>query len=504
MTATARAPQDGREATGLADVGVWGLGTMGGQLALNLAEHGFRVALHNRSHERVAALLAGERGRPWADKLNGTRDTGAFVAAIAPPRRILLMVPAGTAVDDSITELLPLLSAGDVVVDGGNSLYSDTDRRQRQLLERSVAFLGCGVSGGAHGARHGPSLMVGGDPVAYALMAPLLEAIAAEGEGGRCLALLGRDGAGHFAKMVHNGIEYADMQLLAEAYDLLQRGLGLPTARIAEIFAAWNTGPLESFLLELAARVARRSDRASGRPLLELVDDAAAQKGTGRWTVQAALDLGVAVPTLAAGVDARTLSAHRNLRSAAAAAWSGPDPQAAPGWLATALGDADRALDAVHDALHAARLVACAQGLQLVGAASDAHGWGTDRAELARIWTGGCILRARSLSLVRAAFTRDRQLSNLALDPAIAAILHETQPRWRALVAAAVTGGLPVAALASALSWYDTLRSRSLPTNLTQAQRDAFGAHGFRRRDRLQGPPEFADWETDPPRTPGV
>jgi len=474
---------------GLADVGVWGLGTMGANLALNAAEHGFRVALGNRTPERAARLAATHAREPWGANLHACAGAADFVAALEPPRRVLLLVPAGAAVDESIEVLLPHLHGGDVLADGGNSLWSDTRRRQVGLRERRVAFVGLGVSGGEQGARRGPSLMGGGDPVAWARLEPVLEAIAARGAFGACFTRVGPDGAGHFAKMVHNGIEYADMQLLAESCDLLRRGLGLSAAQAADVFAEWNKGPLESFLLDLAARVLRRRDARTGRPLVDLVLDAAAQKGTGRWTVQVAGELSVPVPTLAAAVDARTLSADRAARQAAAARLSGPGGGSAP--LAEAR---DGWIEGVRQALTAGRLCAWAQGFQLLAAASHAHDWSLQPAELARIWTGGCILRARVLNAIRQAFLDQPGLSNLALAPEFARALAEAQLGWRAVVATGAQHGLPLPALSASLSWYDTVRAAELPTYLIQAQRDAFGAHRFVRRDDPEGKPTHAEW----------
>jgi 6-phosphogluconate dehydrogenase len=471
----------------LADLGVWGLGTMGGNLALNVAEHGFRVALGNRSPERARELAAKNAGQPFGPRLVPCADAAAFVAALEPPRRVVLMVPAGAPVDESIAVLLPHLHGGDILVDGGNSLWSDTRSREAALREKHIEFVGMGVSGGEEGARRGPSMMVGGDAPAWARLAPVLEPCAAQTATGPCVALVGPDGAGHFVKMVHNGIEYADMQLLAESMDALRRGAGLSAGEVAQVFAEWNGGPLESFLLELAAQVLRKQDERTGRPLVDLVSDAAAQKGTGRWTVEAAGALGVAVPTIAAAVDARTLSSDRAARQAAASALAGP-----PG--GPFHGPRAEWIETVRHAFHAARIVAWAQGLQLVRAGSHAHDWSIETAELLRIWTGGCILRSRMLTPLRAAFVAEPALANVALAAPFAEILAKAQPRWRALVAAGAHTGLPLPGFSSALAWYDTVRAAELPTSLTQAQRDAFGAHGFVRRDDPGGKATHASW----------
>jgi 6-phosphogluconate dehydrogenase len=471
-----------------ADLGVWGLGTMGGNLALNAAEKGFTVALGNRTPARAAELAAKHARQPFGPRLLPCADAAAFIAALEPPRRVLLMVPAGAAVDESIELLAPLLHGGDILVDGGNSLWSDSRTRQAALRERHIAFVGMGVSGGEEGARHGPSMMAGGDLPAWARLQPVLERMAAVTDTGPCVALVGPDGAGHFAKMVHNGIEYADMQLLAETWDVLRRGAGLSTAEVAQLFAEWNRGPLESFLLELAARVLQTRDERSGGPLVEQVSDAAAQKGTGRWTVQAALELGVPVPTIAAAVDARTLSAERAARQQAAALLVGP------GGASPFAAGRERWIEAARDALHAGRIAAWAQGLRLLAAASHAHEWSVDLAEVLRIWTGGCILRARMLTPMRAAFREQPLLANLALAPEFAGVLGRAQPAWREVVSAGARAGLPLPALSASLAWYDTVRAAELPTNLIQAQRDAFGAHGFVRRDDPAGRPTHASW----------
>jgi len=478
-------------ATQQADLGVWGLGVMGANLALNVADHGFTVALWNRTADKTDALLAANRGKP----LLGCRAPQDFVAALEPPRRILLMVPAGAPVDESVATLAPLLTGGDILIDGGNSHFMDTRRREAALREKHLAFVGCGISGGEEGARHGPSLMPGGDAPSWARLAPILQAIAARGSGGQpCVAHIGPDGAGHFVKMVHNGIEYGLMQLIAEAYDLLRRGLSLSAPDIGDVFEAWNRGPLESFLVDLAARVLHVRDRKTGRPLVDLVLDAAKQKGTGRWTVQAALTLSVPVPTIAAAVDARTLSSDRAERQAAAGRFPAPPP-ALPG---PAADNVDAWIDAIHDALHASVLCAWAQGLQMVTAANAPYGWAIDPAELARIWTGGCIIRARLLDEVREAARGPERMPNLVLDPRFAGRVQECTPRWRNVVAVAAQHGIPAPALSASLAWFDTLRSAELPTNLTQAQRDAFGAHTFVRRDAPDAGPVHADW------TPGA
>jgi 6-phosphogluconate dehydrogenase len=415
------------------------------------------------------------------------------VSAIAPPRRVLLMVPAGKPTDASIGKLAPLLASGDVLVDGGNARWQDTERRQAELQARGIALLGCGVSGGEQGARHGPALMPGGTSEAWEALRPVLEAIAAQTESGPCVAHVGPGGAGHFVKMVHNGIEYGVMQCLAETWDLLRRAAGLDTAQTAEVFAAWNKGPLRSFLVELTARVLAVRDETGGQALVELVSDRAAQKGTGRWTVEAALELGVPVPTIAAAVDARVVSADAPGRQRAAGILHGP--RAVPPTAARPAGeDKDATVDALHDALHAGVLCAYAQGLALAQRASHAHGWTLRLDELARIWTGGCIIRADLLHAAREAYAREPTLENMLLAPVFAEPLREAQPRWRATLATATARGIPTPALSASLAWYDAIRSPVLPQGLVQAQRDAFGAHGYQRTDRPLGGPQHSDW----------
>jgi 6-phosphogluconate dehydrogenase len=451
-----------------------GLGTMGRNLALNIESRGFPVAVWNLE-------------RAWVDEFVAVHPSGAFrgtttveglVSAIERPRRIMMMIPAGAPVDDMIAALRPLLDPGDVLIDGGNSWYEDTRRREASLRPSGIHFVGCGVSGGEEGARHGPSLMPGGSVEAWDAVRDVFEAIAAKTEAGACVTHVGPDGAGHYVKMVHNGIEYADMQLIAEAWDVLRRGLGMTAAAAADVFEQWNRGPLESFLVELTARVSRVLDPLTGEPLVDLVLDRAGQKGTGRWTVQVALDLGVPVPTIAASVDARVLSSMKGERAAASTLIKAP--------AGTSSFEHDDRWPIVRDlerALHAARICAYAQGMTLIRA-GIAYGWHIDLAEIARIWKGGCIIRARVLDTLRHAFTANPSLPNLLLDPDVGEILESTQAGWRRTVARAAAAGVPLPAHSSALAYFDSYRSARLPQNLTQAQRDAFGAHTYERVDR--------------------
>ena len=465
----------------LADFGVVGLGTMGSNVALNVADNGFEVACWNRDPEVQRAFLSANAGA----RVVGVPSLRELPARLSRPRRILLMVTAGKPVDLVMADLAALLEPGDIVIDGGNSRFEDTRRREAEWRAKGLHFVGMGVSGGAEGARHGPSLMPGGSAEAYAALAPILEKIAARSDSGPCVTHVGPDGAGHFVKTVHNGIEYADMQLLAETYDLLRRGFGLGAPRQAELFARWNEGPLESFLVEVTARVLAVRDTATEDPLVERIVDSAGQKGTGRWTVMAALERGIAVPSMSAAVDARVLSSEKPERVVASRILDGPrrDPLPAD----------DATLQFVHDALLAARVLAFAQGFRLIRLVSDELEWGIRGGEVARIWKAGCILRARLLDRILGAFEEAPDTRNFALVAPFPGDLARLVPALRRALALAQTCGVPTPVFAASLAWYDSIRSARLPQNLTQAQRDAFGAHGFERIDQL-GVEVHADW----------
>ena len=470
----------------MAEIGVVGLAVMGENLALNIGDHGYRVAVWTHTEAKVGQFLERHADRP---RLTGARTLEEFVAALAPPRRILLMVKAGAPVDEMLERLAPLLAPGDVLIDGGNSFFEDTRRREAAMRERGVHFVGMGVSGGEEGARRGPSLMPGGARAAYDLLQPLLESIAATTESGPCVTYVGPDGAGHFVKMVHNGIEYGVMQLIAEAYDLLRRVAGLSAAAAGDAFAEWNAGPMESYLIEIAARVLAVRDPETGRPLVEMILDQAGQKGTGKWTAQVALDLAVPIPTIAAAIDARVLSSMKAERVRAAAQLAGaPAPPVA--------GDEARdVVAAVRDALAAATVCAYAQGLALLRAASAEYGWGVSLREVARIWKGGCIIRARLLDPIMHAFKRAPDLPNLLLDADVGPRVREAEGAWRRAVQTAVEREVPVPALSASLAYFDGYRSARLPQNLTQAQRDYFGAHTYQRVDRPDAGPVHTDWQ---------
>ncbi|MGO1975416.1 MAG: NADP-dependent phosphogluconate dehydrogenase [Propionibacteriaceae bacterium] len=457
-------------ATARAHVGVVGLAVMGSNLARNFASKGFTVALHNRTQAKTDELVSahGTDG----DFVPST-TIEEFVASLERPRRVVIMVQAGPATDAVIASLVPHLESGDIVVDGGNAHYEDTRRREAELREQDLHFVGAGISGGEEGALHGPSIMPGGSEESYAALGPLLEKIAAQYDGEACCAWMGTDGAGHFVKMVHNGIEYADMQFIAEAYDVL-RAAGLGTTEIADVFAEWNTGDLDSFLIELTSEVLRQTDARTGTPLVDVIADAAGQKGTGRWTVQIALELGVPVNTIGESVFARSASSHPALRAAAREALTGPERTI----------DLDRSqlVEDVRQALWASKVIAYAQGLDQIRVASQTYGWDIDVSEVARIWRAGCIIRARLLERIRAEYAA-HDLPTLLAAPSVKAGLADAQDGWRRVVAAAVAGGVPVPGFAAAIGYYDTVRAERLPAALIQGLRDFFGAHTYQRID---------------------
>ena len=466
------------------DFGVIGLGVMGENLALNVTDHGFSVALWNHTVAKIDSVLQrGGPNRPWI----GTKTLVDFFAALKTPRRILLMIKAGTPVDDMLELLIPLLTPGDVVIDGGNSFFVDTQRRELRLRASHVHFVGMGVSGGEEGARYGPSLMPGGTRTSYDHLRPIFEAIAATTDSGPCVTYVGPEGAGHFVKMVHNGIEYGVMQSIAEAYDMLRRGLRLSASQTSELFAEWNRGPMGSYLNEIASRILSVVDSATGHPLVEMILDQAGQKGTGKWTAQVALDLGVPIPTIAAAIDSRVLSSMRAERVRASELISSTV-------LASIGTDASDTTGAIRDALFASTICAYAQGMALLRAGSAEYGWNVDPREIARIWTGGCIIRARLLPTIMQAFGRDLSLANLLLDGDIAAHLTTTEPGWRRAVETAVKLGIAVPALSASLAYFDSYHTAVLPQNLTQAQRDYFGAHTYQRTDGQPGHMIHSDW----------
>lgn len=456
----------------LADIGVLGLATMGANLARNAARKDFNVAVYNRHQGRTDELIRehGSEGRFFA-----ATDIGAFTRSIVRPRPIIIMVKAGKPVDDVIEELLPHLDEGDIIIDGGNSLFTDTSRRFHALKEKGIRFVGMGVSGGEEGALEGPSMMPGGEREAYARIEPIVTRMAAQVDGTPCCTFIGPEGAGHYVKMVHNGIEYADMQLIAEAYDLMKSLYGLEAEAIADIFAEWNKGELESYLIEITAAVLRKRD-GTGKPLVDSIVDEAEQKGTGRWTAQSALDLGVPLTSITEAVFARALSGSRALRLDAAKAL----PQPAVAVRSPTQAD----IDAIRDALYASKIVAYAQGFEQLSAASTQFGWDLHLGDLATIWRGGCIIRARFLNRIREAYSGLDPVPHLLLQDVFREAVVAAEPNWRAVVARAISEGVPVPAFASSIAYFDGFRRGRGPANLLQGLRDYFGAHTYARLDK--------------------
>ncbi|MFY9345861.1 MAG: NADP-dependent phosphogluconate dehydrogenase [Planctomycetota bacterium] len=462
-------------------IAVVGLATMGQNLALNIARNGFPVTVYNRSFDKTAATLA--RCGP-GQKMFGAKTPAEAAASLVRPRKLILLVKAGQPVDDTIATFLPVLQPGDLLVDTGNSHPDDTERRSRELTAKGFRFVGMGVSGGEEGALNGPSLMPGGDRSSYDELAPILKKIAAQVDDGPCVTHIGTGSAGHFVKMVHNGIEYGDMQLIAECYDLMQHVLGMKPAQMADAFAAWNKTFLESFLIEITARILRATDPQTKKPMVDVIVDRAGQKGTGKWTSEMALRYGIPAPTMHAAVEARCLSAMKEQRVAASKALPGP----AAGAPQPAL------LDAVRDALYCSKICSYAQGLDLLATADADKKWGLDLGEIARIWKGGCIIRAKFLRSIQQAYGKQKQLGNLLLDPELGGFLVKNQANWRKVVATAAERGVPTLAMGASLSYFDSYRRAALPQNLTQAQRDLFGAHTFERVDHKPGEMFHHEW----------
>ncbi|MFF2397362.1 NADP-dependent phosphogluconate dehydrogenase [Nocardia sp. NPDC058114] len=458
--------------TARAHIGVTGLAVMGSNIARNFAKHGYTVALHNRSVAKTDALLAEHGGD--GDFVR-TETVEEFVAALEKPRRVLIMVKAGEATDTVIEELAAVMEPGDIIIDGGNALYTDTIRREAAMAERGLNFVGAGISGGEEGALNGPAIMPGGPKESYESLGPLLESIAAQVDGTPCCTHIGPDGSGHFVKMVHNGIEYADMQLIGEAYHLFRDALGFDAGQIADVFTQWNSGDLESYLVEITAQVLAQVDAKTGKPLVDVIVDAAEQKGTGRWTVKSALDLGVPVTGIAEAVFARALSGSRAQRKAAVGLASGT--------LADKPTDVEQFTEDIRQALYASKVVAYAQGFDQIAAGSAEYGWDLHPGDLATIWRGGCIIRARFLNRIKEAYEQDPALPSLILAPYFREAIETAIDSWRRVVSTATLLGIPVPAFASSLSYYDALRAERLPAALTQGQRDFFGAHTYERID---------------------
>ncbi|MGI8935995.1 MAG: NADP-dependent phosphogluconate dehydrogenase [Phormidesmis sp.] len=454
--------------------GVIGLAVMGENIALNIERNGFPIAVYNRSREKTDAFM---KNRTEGKNVVPTYSLEEFVAALERPRRILMMVQAGKPVDAVIGQLKPLLDPDDMIIDGGNSLYEDTERRVKELEAAGFNFIGMGVSGGEEGALNGPSLMPGGSKAAYDAIEPIVTKIAAQVDDGPCVTYIGQGGSGHFVKMVHNGIEYGDMQLIAEAYDLLKNVLGLGHKELHEIFSEWNkTEELDSFLIEITANIFTKMDDETGKPLVELIVDKAGQKGTGRWTVMSALDIGVSIPTITAAVNARIMSAIKEERAIAAPQLNGPS--------ASFDGDTKEFVNKIRDALYCSKICSYAQGMDLLSKASDMNGYSLDLGETARIWKGGCIIRAAFLNKIKHAYDQDSKLPNLLLAPEFKQTILDRQSAWREVIAMAAKVGIPVPAFSASLDYFDSYRRSHLPQNLTQAQRDYFGAHTYERIDK--------------------
>lgn len=454
-------------------IGVIGLAVMGKNLALNLESRGFSVSVYNRSRGKTDELLTEATGK----NLVGTYTLEEFVESLERPRKALIMVKAGAPTDAVIEQLKPLLEPGDIIIDGGNAFFQDTRRRNEDLAAMGIRFIGTGVSGGEEGALKGPAIMPGGQRDAYDMVAPFLTAISAKVQGDPCCTYIGPDGAGHYVKMVHNGIEYGDMQLISEAYSLLRDVTGLDTKELHQVFSDWNKGELDSYLIEITSDIFTKVDRETGKPLLDVILDSAQQKGTGKWTSQSALDLGIPLSIITESVFARFLSAMKEERVAAAKVLHGPQST-------TFSGNREGFIESIRKALYASKICSYAQGFAQMRIASDEFHWGLDYGAIAMIFRGGCIIRAQFLQNIKDAYDADRNLRNLLLAPYFRNIVEEYQEAWREVVAEAVRRGIPVPALSSALAYYDSYRSERLPANLLQAQRDYFGAHTYERVDK--------------------
>jgi len=466
-----------------ADIAVIGLAVMGQNLILNMNDHGFTVAAFNRTVSKVDDFLNKEAK---GTNVVGAHSIAEMLAALKPPRRVMLMVKAGRAVDEFIDQLIPRLEAGDIIIDGGNSLFQDTIRRTRYVESKGLLYIGAGVSGGEEGARRGPSIMPGGSPAAWPHVKPIFQAIAAKvADGTPCCDWVGENGAGHYVKMVHNGIEYGDMQLICEAYQLMKEGLGMSADQMHQVFAEWNRGELDSYLIEITRDILAYKD-ADGQPLVDKILDTAGQKGTGKWAVISSQDLGIPITLIAEAVYGRCTSALKDERLAAAAQLRGPEPRIP--------GDRAQFVEDIRRALYASKIVSYAQGFMLMRAAAKEHKWNLNYGGIALLWRGGCIIRSRFLGQIKAAFDRDPNLGNLMLDPFFKQAIEDGQESWRNVVAAAARHGIPTPAFSTALSFFDAYRAARLPANLLQAQRDYFGAHTYERVDRPRGQFFHTNW----------
>jgi 6-phosphogluconate dehydrogenase len=456
-----------------ADIGLWGLAVMGQNLVLNMESKGFTVAAFNRTTQKTKDFA---ESRAQGKNIIPAYEVKDFIDALAKPRKIMIMVKAGKPVDMVIEQLVPHLQKGDLIIDGGNSYFGDTIRRYNQLKEKGLLYIGTGVSGGEEGALKGPSIMPGGSQQAYALVEPIFTKIAAQVDGQPCCTYIGDNGAGHYVKMTHNGIEYGDMQLICEAYYLMKNALGLTTEQMHDVFTEWNKGDLDSYLIEITADILSKKDSDTGNPLVEMILDKAGQKGTGAWTSQNALGLGIAAPTIAEAVFARCISAIKDERVAASKELAGPD--------AKYTGNKEGFIRAIHNGLYASKICSYAQGFALMGQAAKEYDWKLNFGAIAMIWRGGCIIRAHFLRRIKDAFDRNPDLANLLLDPYFKDIVQKAQDKWRKVVTTAAELGIPVPAFSSALNYYDSYRNPRLSANLIQAQRDYFGAHTYQRIDK--------------------
>ena len=465
-----------------ADIGLIGLAVMGQNLVLNMNDHGYSVAVYNRTTEKVDDFLDGPAK---GSKVIGTHSIEQLCASLKSPRKIMIMVKAGAPVDAVIESLVPHLDAGDIIIDGGNSLYSDTERRTQTLLEAQIHYIGMGVSGGEEGARHGPSLMPGGSPAAWTQIKDIFQAIAAKVDNEPCCHWIGSGGAGHFVKMVHNGIEYGDMQLICEAYQLMREAMKLPVSDLEQVFDQWNKGVLDSYLIEITRDILRVKDQDGG-PLVDKILDSAGQKGTGKWTAINALDSGIPLTLIGEAVFARYLSSLKAQRLNASKTLTGPAYRFE--------GEAGHYIQYIHDALYASKIISYAQGFMLMKQASADHGWELNLGNIALVWRGGCIIRSRFLGNINQAYTNNPELENLLLDDFFKNAIDKSQPGWRKAIQLAIEYGIPTPAFSSALAFYDGYRSANLPANLLQAQRDYFGAHTYERIDKPRGEFFHTDW----------
>jgi len=471
-------------ATPTADIGLIGLAVMGENLVLNMESRGYTVAVFNRTTSKVDEFLA---GRGAGKKFVGAHSPQEFAASLKRPRKVMMLVKAGDAVDATIAGVMPFLEPGDILIDGGNTHFPDTTRRMAEANAKGLLYIGTGVSGGEEGALKGPSIMPGGSKEGWEALAPIYTAIAAVVDGEPCCRHMGPDGAGHYVKMAHNGIEYGDMQLICEAYAILKATLNPTAEEFHQIFGEWNKGELDSFLIEITTNIFTRKDPATGTPIVDLILDKAGQKGTGKWTVGHAAEMGVPLSVIGSAVEARILSSLKDERVSASAVLKGPSPK-------PYTGDRAKLIEAVRDALYASKIISYAQGMVQLGKASELYNWNLNFEDIASIWRGGCIIRARFLNHITEAYKKDPALKNLVLDPFFAEVLQRTQPNWRIAVQTAIEYGIAVPAFSAALSYFDSYRCARLPANLLQAQRDYFGAHTYERVDKPAGEFFHTEW----------